>query len=105
MYLLQYFSKEFTKNHLLGKIKASGCDVTVHYLKNQQAATVRMKIAKGTKTCIMTKGWTSVLNATNFVATNVVMFSFQEEEVAGAEGPERRMHVYVDKIVPGAFGM
>ena len=94
---LQYFSREFTKNHIRSKIKPSGCDVIVHYQKNTESTSVRMKIGKTNKLAMMTTNWTIVLKSTKWQETQVVMFWFKEEL--------EKVHVYIDKIVPGALGL
>ena len=95
---MQYFSKDFTKTHIKNKIKASGKDVIVHYKKNTAKAPVWMKIGKENKIAIMTKHWTDVLDSTLWEANQVVMFWFRSVSKKG-------VHLYVDKIEPGAFGL
>ena len=97
--VLQYFSKEFTKSHIRPKIKPAGTNVIVHYERNTARTAVNMKIGKGDKLAIMTKNWTDVLNVTKWQANNhVVMFWFRS-------ATKKAVHLYVDKIVPGAFGL
>ena len=56
-----------------------------------------MKIGKTNKLAMMTTNWTIVLKSTKWQETQVVMFWFKEEL--------EKVHVYVDKIVPGALGL
>ena len=96
--LLQYFNKDFTKTYLKKYFTRTGYLMRVYYSKAHKMEEVRMKMDKANKHAILTSDWMTVVDAQLYGEGDVLMFWFRRTT-------EGSLKMYVDRIMPGAFGL